>query len=93
MFMSGYVLIDCDKLNLLGGATPQTKAGLYQRGLDAIKTGKPIIACNCEYGSGVPMTPISVMAIEQSGTIIFTASILQITVNSADSVTVASLLS
>lgn len=93
MFMSGYILIDCDKLNLLGGATPQSKSGLHQRCLDAMKTGKPIYACNCEYGTGVPSTPIAVMGINESGTLVFTSSILQIRVTSADSVTVVSLLS
>ena len=38
------------------------------------------------------MTPISVMAIIEDGTIIFTASILQIRVASDDGVTIVSLL-
>ena len=28
---SGYQIIDCDGLNLLGGSTPQTKTGLYKK--------------------------------------------------------------
>ena len=89
--MNGYISIDCKKLNLLAQES-QTINGLYADCMDAIETGKPIYATNCEYGEGVPMTPISVMAIIEGGTIIFTSSILQIRVTSADAVTIVSLL-
>lgn len=88
----GYVLVDCTGINLLS-QTSQTVTGIYEKCKNAIKYNKPIFAVNCEYGSGVPMTPIAVMAIEEAGTIIFTASILQIRVSSADAVTIVSLLS
>lgn len=87
----GYTMVDCDKLNLLAQSS-QTISGLYQKSLDALATGKPVIANNCEYGVGVPMTPIPVMAINEAGTIIFTASILQVRIASDDSVTIVSLL-
>ena len=89
--MSGYILIDCLGMNLLAESS-QTINGLYANCLEAIETGKPIIAVNCEYGSGVPMTPISVMAIIEDGTVVFTASILQIRVSSDDSVTIVPLI-
>lgn len=87
----GYVMVDCKKVNLLAQSA-QTITGLYDACNEAIKTGKPVLACNCEYGEGVPMTPISVMMIEEAGVIIATASILQVRVASNDAVTIESLL-
>ena len=88
---NGYVMVDCNKLNLLSQSS-QTVSGLYADSIDAIASGKPIIAVNCEYGTGVPMTPISVMAIIEDGTVIFTAPILQIKVSNDDSVTIVPLI-
>ena len=51
-----------------------------------------MFACNCEYGDGVPMTPIQVMTIVEDGTYICTASILHIRVGADDGVTIVSLL-
>lgn len=87
----GYTLVDCKGLNLLAQSS-QTITGLYARMVDAVKSGKPIIACNCNYGVGVPSTPISVMVIDEDGTYIATNSILQILVSSDDSVTIRNLL-
>lgn len=88
---AGYIMVDCQGMNLLAESS-QTISGLYAACTDAINTGKPIIAMNCTYGEGVPMTPISVMAIVEDGTVIFTASILQIRVASDDSVTIVPLI-
>lgn len=93
MVKGGYTLIDCNNLNLLGGSTPQSIAGLFAKSDEALKIGKPIIACNCIYGTGHPMSPVAVMGQrEDEHTIIFTSSILQIIVTDEDSVTIASLL-
>lgn len=90
---SGYQIIDCDGLNLLGGSTPQTKTGLYKKLQKALKDMKPVYACNCIYGEGHPMTPIQVMCQqEDANTIVCTSSILQIWVTKSDSVTIVSLL-
>lgn len=88
---NGYVMVNCDKMNLLA-ADSQTIDGLYAKCADAYNSGKPIIAVNTEYGEGVPMTPIAVMAILEAGTYILTASILQIRVDSDDSVTIVPLI-
>lgn len=88
---NGYIMVDCQSTNLLA-VESQTIPGLYARSIEAIDTGKPIIAVNCEYGEGVPMTPISVMAIIEAGIVIFTASILQIRVASDDTVTIVPLI-
>lgn len=94
MMNGGYQMIDCQGLNLLGGSTPQTKTGLYAKLKEALASGKPIFAYNCIYGTGHPMSPIQVMAQQESATsIICTASILQIIVTSSDSITIASLIS
>lgn len=87
----GYILIDCGGLNLLA-TDPQTISGLYAKVKKAHELNKPIYAVNCVYGSGVKLSPIQVFAINESGTIICTASILQIRVASNDSVTITSLL-
>lgn len=88
---NGYIMVDCKSLNLLADAS-QTINGLYESSIEAIMSGKPIIAVNCEYGEGVPMTPISVMAIIEAGVAILTASILQIRVANDDSVTIVPLI-
>lgn len=88
---SGYIMIDCGGLNLLAQSA-QTIKGLYARITAAYASGKPIIAYNCNYGTGVPMSPIPVFGINEAGLYILTASMLQIRVTSADSVTITSLI-
>lgn len=91
MYNPGYILVDCGGMNLLSQSS-QTIIGLHKNCEAALDSGKQIIAVNCEYGEGVPMSPIPVMAIEEDGTFVFTASILQIRVASNDAVTIVSLL-
>lgn len=90
--IGGYAMVDCKGLNLLGGSTPQTIAGIFSQCEKAMQSGKPIIAVNCVYGTGVKSSPIAVMGIKESGYYIFTSSILQINVESNDHVTVSSLI-
>lgn len=92
MTHAGYVMVDCKGANLLAQST-ETKKGLYNDCDAAYKTGKPIIATNLQYGSGVPMTPVPVFCIEEADVYIFTASILQIRVNSDDEITIVNLIS
>lgn len=87
---NGYIIVDCKSLNLLADAT-QTINGLYESSIEAIMSGKPIIAVNCEYGEGVPMSPISVMTIIEAGVVIHTTSTLQIKVSDDDTVTIVPL--
>lgn len=87
----GYVMVDCKKMNLLAQSA-QTVNGLYAACRNAVDSGKPIIAVNCEYGEGVPLTPIPVFAIEQGGEFCLSASILQVWVSSADSVRIVPLI-
>lgn len=91
MIKGGYAMVDCKGLNLLSQSS-QTISGLYDKAMEAVKSDKPIQAYNCDYGAGVPVTPIPVFAIIEAGVIIFTASILQVRIASDDSVTITSLL-
>lgn len=90
----GYVLIDCGGVNLLGGSTPQDKSGvkLWEQIDAAFKSGKTAVACNMVYGVGSPVTPVPVMIKEEGDSYCCTASILQVWVTKASSVTVVSLL-
>ena len=91
MSNGGYIMVDCGGLNLLE-SDPQTITGIFAKCRNAIESGKPIIATNCVYGSGVPLTPISVFAIEQGGEFCLSASIIQVWVSSSDSVRVVGLI-
>lgn len=86
----GYIMLDCKSLDLTKGITEQTISGLYHEVEQAVKTGKPIIAYNCIWGNGVPMSPIAVMVTTAGyeNTLICTASTLQIIVTSSDVVTI-----
>ena len=44
--MSGYILFDCGGLDL-NDSTEQTIDGIYDRAVEALKTGKLVIATNC----------------------------------------------
>jgi len=91
MIKGGYIMIDCGGLNLLA-SEPQTITGLYAKVKKAHELNKPIYAVNCVYGSGVKMSPIHIFTINESGTMIGTASILQVRVASNDSVTITNLI-
>ena len=91
MKKTGYVVVDCTGINLLADSKV-TVSGIYAKCKAAFDSGKPMFACNCEYGEGVPMTPVQVMAIIEAGVYVMTASILQIRVDSDDGVTIVSLL-
>ena len=88
---SGYIMIDCAGIDLLSQSS-QSKTGLYAECIAAKYSGKPTIAYNLEYGSGVTMSPIPVFCILEAGVFIATASILQVRVAQDDSVTITSLI-
>lgn len=86
---NGIQTIDCNGLDLLKGDTPQTITGLYKKVQDAMTKNVEIIATNCIWGTGKPITPISVFAIQiASDTIICTASTLQIVISAQDVVVI-----
>ena len=84
----GYIMVNCEGLDLTKGMTPQTITGLYDACQSAMKTGKPICAYNCAWGL-IPMTPIPVFLVQINATqVIATSSTLQVVVNNNDSVTI-----
>lgn len=87
----GYILVDFGKVNMLAESA-QTIPGLYARITEAYASGKPILAYNVDYGTGVPTTPIPFFGIIEAGVYILTASNLQLRCTSADSVTITSLV-
>lgn len=91
MKKTGYVVVDGSGIDLLS-QSKVTVPGIYAKVKEAYETGKPMFACNCEYGSGVPMTPIPVMTIIEAGVYIMTSSILQVRVDEDDGVWIVSLL-
>ena len=88
----GYILVDCKKLDLTKGSTPQTIDGIYEATKNAMSTGKQIRACNCIWGTGLGVTPIDVLAIDFTSEISCTASTLQIIITPSDVVTINNLV-
>ena len=91
MKKTGYVVVDCTGIDLLS-QEKVTVPGIYAKVKEAFETGKPMFACNCEYGSGVPMTPVQVMSIIEAGVYIMTSSIIQVRVDEDDGVWIVNLL-
>lgn len=90
--VGGYILVDCEGLDLLKGSTPQTITGIRKKVEDAMATGKEIRACNCIWGEGVAVTPISVLCVELGDYVIATASTLQIWISKQDVVTISNMV-
>ena len=88
--MNGYILVDCTGINLLAGEK-QTVTGVFSKSTEAYESDKPIWAINLQYGEGVKMTPVPVMAIKEGGKYCFSASILQIWIDEDDGVEVVNL--
>lgn len=88
--MNGYILVDCTGINLLAGEK-QTVTGIFSKSTEAYESDKPIWAINLQYGEGVKMTPVPVMAIKEGGKYCFSASILQIWIDEDDGVEVVNL--
>ena len=91
-FNTGYVMIDCSGLNFLAESA-QTIEGIYERTEAAMQTGKPVYAANCVWGQGVLVSPIAVLLTTPAGagTIVATASTLQIWITSEDEVTIVNM--
>lgn len=86
----GYIVVDCTGLNL-NTSEEQTIAGIYNKCIAALDTGKPAFAANCNM-SGAPCSPVSVIAWKEGTTIIATGHVLRLSITSADKVTVTNLV-
>lgn len=89
---AGYVLVNASGLDLLSEST-QTIAGLYDKCVAAMATGKMIIAENIIWGDDGIISPIPVFAIDMGSTygIYLTASTLQIRVSPSNVVTIVNM--
>ena len=90
MYHNGYIMVDCNELEL-NSAEKQTIDGIYDRGVEALATGKPILVVNCLM-SGAKCSPISVVAWPENGGIIATGHVLRVAIDSDDGVTVTNLV-
>lgn len=86
----GYFMIDCKGVDLLV-QSGQTIEGLYDDVSAGFKSGKPVYAYNCMWGTN-KMTPVPVMVNPDPDTddqFVITSSVLQIRVDADDAVTVS----
>ena len=84
----GYCLVDCKGLNLTGGSTPQTITGIWDDAVNALKTKKPIIAENTVYGTGNPVSPVTVFGWYISTTeIVIVGATIHVHIKNDDTVT------
>ena len=89
--MSGYILFDCDGLDL-NDSTEQEIEGIYDRAKEALATGKLVVATNCMM-SDMPCSPCAVIAWDQGDDgIIATGHVLRIVIAEDDGVTVTNLV-
>lgn len=92
MVNSGYVLFDCEGLDL-NDSTEQTIDGIYDRAKIALASGKAVFATNCVM-SDMACTPCAVIAWDQGDDgIIATGHVLRIVIAKDDGVTVTNLIS
>lgn len=54
----GYFMVNCKGLDLTE-TDPQSISGIWNDAVTALATGKPIIAHNCVYGTGVNVSPVT----------------------------------
>ena len=91
MYKGGYILVDCGELELNDNTT-QSITGIYDRAEAALKTGKPVFACNCLMNDG-PVSPVSVAAWQEDAhTIIATGHVFRVVIEDDDDVTVYNLV-
>lgn len=88
---NGYIMFDCGGLDL-NNSTEQTIAGIYNKSKAALAIGKPVLATNCVM-SGMPCSPVSVVAWDEGTAIVATGHVLRITIAPDDGVTVVNLVS
>lgn len=87
---SGYIMVDCGGLDL-NDSTEQTIDGIYDRSVEALATGKPVLATNC-FMSSAPCSPVSVAAWDEGTQIIATGHVFRVVIAPDDGVTVINLV-
>ena len=85
----GYIIADCGGLDLTKGSTPQTIDGIWDKAVAALASNKPIIAKNCVYGTGVPVSPVPAFGwYIDDDEIVIVGATLHIHIHDDDSLTV-----
>ena len=54
----GYILADCTGLDL-SSSSSQSISGIWKKAVAAMKSGKPLVAHNCVYGTGKKVSPVT----------------------------------
>lgn len=85
----GYIMVDCKGMDMTAQSA-QTISGLYAKCTEAMESGKPILMCNCVYGTGAKLSPIPVYMVKGSEYCVATAAVSQITIYETDRVTIMS---
>ena len=89
----GYFMVNCKGLDLTE-TDPQTISGIWNDAVTAIATGKPIIAHNCVYGTGVNVSPVTCFGWYISATeIVIVGATLHIHIKSDNTATVLDVVS
>ena len=84
----GYYLVDCENLDLTSTESV-TKTGFWQKAKDALAINKPLVAYNCLYGTGHPVSPVPAFGWYLSdSSIVIVGATLHIIIGSDDSVIV-----
>lgn len=87
---SGYIMVDCGGLDL-NDSTEQTIDGIYERSVEALASGKLVLATNCVMSSA-PCSPVAVVAWDEGTQIVATGHVLRLIIAPDDGVTVINLV-
>lgn len=84
----GYYLVDCEGLDLTT-SVKVTKAGWWDKAKKALASNKPLVCCNCVYGTGKKVTPVTCFGwYINSSTIVIVGATLHIQIDSDNGVVV-----
>lgn len=84
----GYIMVDCTGLDLTD-TNAQSIDGIWDKAVEAIEADKPIIAHNCEYGTGVMVSPVTCFGwYINDGEIVIVGATLHIHIKDDDTATV-----
>ena len=86
--VGGYYLVDCEALDLTSESAV-TKTGFWNKAKKALAQNKPLMAYNCLYGSGKPVSPVPCFGwYLSSSSIVIVGATLHIIISNDDSVIV-----
>lgn len=84
----GYYMVDCENLDLTS-AVKVTKSGFWAKAKKCLAANKPIVAYNCIYWNGKPVSPVTCFGwYIDTKTIVIVGATLHIIIDDADGVVV-----